>query len=87
MEKFWVVVRDTDRTKVIKRHAKLPDAMGEAVRLCKKENASFIILEAVAVFEPIPVEIEVSWKLLKSQIHEAIGPEIPLSEEEKADHK
>ena len=52
MEKFWVVMRDKCESYVSKRHAGEAEAKAEAERLCKKENARFIVLEVSAYVEP-----------------------------------
>ena len=52
MEKFWVVIRDRTETYISKRHASEDEAKAEAERLCKKENARFIVLKVSAYVEP-----------------------------------
>jgi hypothetical protein len=47
--RFYVVIRKEDKTYV--RHDSMMKAVDEAERLCKKEKATFNVLELVGRFE------------------------------------
>lgn len=49
MKKFWMIIRASGETTSTKRHESLEDAKKEAERLCVKEKAEFITLEATSI--------------------------------------
>jgi hypothetical protein len=51
MQKFWMVWK-YGGSYPMKRHSDPHEAAAEAERLTKKENAPFVVLEAMAICEP-----------------------------------
>lgn len=58
MEKFWVVMRDKDQSYVSKRHPDMNSAQEEAMRLAKKENHRFFVLECMGAVQPSTPPVE-----------------------------
>ena len=63
---FWVVIRDKPESYVSKRHTSREAANAEAERLCRKEQATFFVLEMMAYIEPR--EVPVIWHVMATQL-------------------
>jgi hypothetical protein len=53
LTRFWMVIRGVVQGSqtCVCRHATFAEAEAEAIRLCKKESATFFILEAIEAVE------------------------------------
>ena len=60
MNKFWIVMKEGLGSRVTCMHPTIQDAETEASRLCRKENAVFVVLEAVEFVSP--AEVPVTWE-------------------------
>ena len=59
LKKFWMVIGDRKQSAVQHRHETLESARIEAERLCRKENMTFFVLEAVQYVTT--ADVPVTW--------------------------